>query len=181
MLKPILLTLVVWSTILPACSHSENVGIPVQSGQAQGASPELSVPISKPLKLTSQQPVASVRVAPNVVAEGRDILEVPVIEVRNPRQTPIEISVYFSSVGKGSPKEGRIEVGSFSLYPADRPGNFLIRATKALETLRTKGWEPGSELSLIFEMRPVRENEGWGDVAVTIGEVKWRQDNEKKH
>jgi len=181
-LKPILLTLVVWSTVLPACSHSANVGIPVQRGQAQNASPELPVPISKPLKLTSQQPVASIQVAPNIVTEGRDILEVSVIEVSNPRQTPIEISVYFSPAQKGSTdKEDRIAVGSFSLYPADRPGNFLIRATKALETLRTKGWEPGSELPLVFEMRRVRENEDWADIAVTIGEIKWRPDNEKKH
>ena len=179
-MKLILLALMVWSTVLPGCSHSADVGM-VQRGQDQNASPELTVPISKPLKLTNEQPVASVRVAPRIVAAGRDILEVSISEVTNPTQTPVEISVYFSAVGKGSTKEDRIAVGSFSLYPPDRPGNFLLRGTKALETLRTKGWDTGSELPLVFEMRRVRENETWSGIAVTIDQVKWRRDNEKKH
>ena len=56
-----------------------------------------------------------------------DVLEVTVSRVVNPSMTAVNVSVYFAAEKSQSQSNSeKVLVGSFTLYPPDRPGKFLL-------------------------------------------------------
>lgn len=54
-------------------------------------------------------------------SKGEKFLLFDVFEVENPKAIPVAFTVYYRAAG-----QDRRYLGSFSLYPADNPGRFLV-------------------------------------------------------
>lgn len=53
--------------------------------------------------------------------EGVQFVQVEITEVRNPKKVSLAFQVYFQSKSKE-----KVYLGSFSLYPSDNPGKFIV-------------------------------------------------------
>ena len=79
------------------------------------------------------------------------VLEVVVLEVRNPKNVPVGVLVTLQDSAR---KTVPVEVMRFALFPADKPGRFIGRADKALDQLAAHlGARPG-RLILAVEFDP---------------------------
>ncbi len=120
------------------------------------------------LKLTNERPSASVELKQQTLDRAPAVLEASVTEVVNPEKTAVGVYVYLVVAGKESNKEDvRIPIGNFSLYPPDQPGKFLMRASGALEKLRSAEKKSGSTL-LVFELKRLHEDKAWTRVELSI-------------
>jgi hypothetical protein len=68
-------------------------------------------------KPTLVQPI----VAADRIQEGRKFVQVEVVEVKNPKGYAATFRVDYQTKGGG-----RIFLGTFSLYPSDNPGKFIV-------------------------------------------------------
>ena len=141
---------------------------PRETGQKTAAS----------VMLTNERPVASSPLARKILADAPPVLEVSVTKVINPAETPVAIFVYLTTAGKKKqPEPEKVLIGNFTLYPPDRPGNFLLRASTAFSDLRVKDWSSNStEIRLMLELRRVSETRPWTPLQITISVPKWRQE-----
>jgi hypothetical protein len=123
--------------------------------------------------LTAEHPVASLPVAASVLTSGAEVLEVTVTKVANPSQTPVSVLVSFS-VGEKA-KARQISVGSFSLYPPDQPGKFLLNAKTALrERSVADAIANRQAVRLVFELKRTDDSKAWTAVELTIAQPTWR-------
>ena len=127
------------------------------------------------LKLTNERPSASVELKQDTLDQVPAVLEVSVTKVANPEKTPVVVYVYLFVASKDSNKEDvKIPIGNFSLYPPDQPGKFLMRASGAIEKLKTAKKESSSTL-LFFELKRLHEAKAWTPVELSIT-PGWRSD-----
>jgi len=124
--------------------------------------------------LTNEQPSKNLPLESSVPSSDAEVLEVSITKVENPSRAAITVFVYFSRTGKTTSSVERIELGNFSLYPADRPGKFLINAAPAARQLAAKTKGDKDDFQLVFEMKRVDESKPWTPVKVTISQPKWR-------
>ena len=123
--------------------------------------------------LTAEHPVASLPIAAAVLKSGAEVLEVAITKVVNPSQTSVSVFVSFSVGEKTEAKQS--SVGSFSLYPPDQPGKFLLNAKTALrEGAVADAIAKGQAVRLVFEMKRINESKAWTPVELTIAEPTWR-------
>ena len=72
------------------------------------------------LSLDLQHPELTQQIRPDDAANAR-FVQVEVIKVTNPQKRPAQFEVYYQ------PNDGeRTLLGSFSLYPPDNPGKFIV-------------------------------------------------------
>lgn len=140
------------------------------SGEADGQERAVQV------VLTNSHPEASFAVSPDVVSTSPPVLALSFPRVVNPSNTGFQISVYFSyrPVQKGSGAPLRTLVGTGSLYPADRPGGFVLRASKAFSTLTAA---TATDVRLVLEIQPLHHAAPWPPVEVSVAAPQWRQEN----
>jgi len=144
----------------------------VQSPQSSPTKTDES-PASPAVTLTDKRPSSSSPVPANVPAEDSKILEVEVTKVVNPELTPVTIFVFLFDSKKDKPEPEQNPIGTFSLFPADRPGKFLLNVAAA--NIGPTGLDDSqAEMRLLFKMKRVHENKAWTPVEVTIGQPKWR-------
>src|SRR6266699_7017087 len=91
-----------------------NKGSEVESGAATKGDFFYQLDLSKP---SIAQPIEP----RDLVQEGVKFLQIEVTEVVNPKKYPLSFKVHYQS-GRGE----KIYLGSFSLYPADNPGKFIV-------------------------------------------------------
>lgn len=101
-----------------------------------------SASTTETITLTNQNPTGSFAVKPDVIKSAptssgvppvASAVIVPVTKVVNPKSRAVNVFVYLSRVNeKRDEVAQKIEVGSFSLYPADRPGKFTLNTAPAL-------------------------------------------------
>jgi hypothetical protein len=134
-------------------------------------------PARETMTLTNAHPSASFAVQPELLKHPPAILEVTVTKVVNPAARAVNVVVYLSPVNeKGELSDARTAVGSFSLYPADRPGKFLLDAADALHTAadirmppKAKGWR------LVFNLEQKPEQSS-AALEVTIAAPNWKSE-----
>ena len=87
------------------------------------ARPQAAAPMAGSVRfLDIRRPSLSQRLE----VQGRDVgrsrfVQIKVVEVRNPRRTGVTFDVNFHADGGAT-----THLGSFSLYPADNPGTFIV-------------------------------------------------------
>src|SRR5690242_5338457 len=150
-MKLFLAALTIWSLPLFGMScGSANVQNTAPAKAVSSATP----PAGETVTLTNDHPSASFPVQPDVLKNATASLEVAVTKVVNPAAKAVTILVHLSPANeKGELSNARIGVGNFSLYPVDRPGQFMLDAADALRTAAqtrmppdAKGWR------LVFEL-----------------------------
>ena len=118
--------------------------------------------------LTNEHPTGSFKLDPGLLNRAPETLQVSVTKVTNPAASAIDIFVYVASASE--PASEKVLVGTFSLYPADRPGKFMLGASEAFrkfsETKKTS-----EDVRLQFEMKLPAESKS--PVEVTIESPNW--------
>jgi len=93
-----------------------------------------------PATLTPASPMTRIALGPPPPRDA--VLEIDVIEVRNPSLAPVVISVSIQGEDERMPAQHISEV---ALFPADRPGRFVARADEAIgRDAAMPGHRPGS-------------------------------------
>jgi len=172
-MKLFLAALIVWS--LPVLGMSCGTAS-VQNTAPRNASPT-PTPSSETVQLNNEHPTGSFVVQPELLKNPPAILEVTVTKVVNPAARAVNVFVYLSPANeKGEIVNERTRVGSFSLYPADRPGKFLLDAADALGTAAQTRMPPDAkEWRLVFELERQTEP-GSSPLEVTIAAPNWKSD-----
>lgn len=135
--------------------------------------------------LTSSHPSGSFPVAERTVAAAPAVLVVRVTKVVNPGMASFGIFIYLSGPpATEAAQEGRLskpqkfQIGQFSLFPADRPAGFTLRASPAFARLKEAHSKPGG-VRLLIELKPLRKTQSIGQVEVTIAPPEWRTESHK--
>src|SRR6185369_2770383 len=172
-MKLFLAALTIWS--LPF------FGISCGSASVQGPQQEST---SETITLTNEKPTGSFAVQPDVLKNPAVTPEVPpvaravmvpVTKVVNPTARAVTIFVYLSRLNeKRDEPAKRVEVGNFSLYPADRPGKFTLNVATALRKISEAGNANSKDWRLVFEFDQKPE-QGSSPLEVTIGSPVWIQ------
>src|SRR5215475_13417486 len=133
---------------------------------AQQAEPTGTQARPESIELTNNQTTGSFAVSPDIVASAPPVVGLNFPRVVNPANTAFSIFVYFSyrtAEGMSASPE-KVLVGNASLYPADRPGGFRLRATAAFATLKAV---KATDIRLIVEMKRIHPAQPWTKVEVT--------------
>src|SRR5689334_19365505 len=124
-MKLFLAALTVWSLSLVAmnCGSANLQNPPPVKTKATPA------PSVETVTLTSEHPTGSFAVQPDLLKHPPAILEASITKVVNPAAKPVNIFVSLVLVNeRGETVNAHVTVGSFSLYPVDHPGKFLLNA-----------------------------------------------------
>ena len=110
------------AVMLASCNGADTVA-------AEGRPATAQVPVEGHV-LDLQNPTTEERLGPEVAApEARKFVQIAVTRVSNPRRVGMFFTVQFT------PPEGdEIQLGSFSLFPPDNPGRFIVATRGALRT-----------------------------------------------
>lgn len=114
-----------------------------------------------------------------ILNEPPPVLRLRVTKVVNPDNTAFQIVI---SLSAGAEREKgavgtSIPLGHVGLFPADRPGAFLLRDTAAFEKLKASlpTGKRGSA-KLMVNIERLHENKPWTRVEVTIAPPEWIAD-----
>ena len=128
---------------------------------------------SEGVTLTNERPTGSFLLQRDLLKRPPAILEVSLTKVVNPGAKPINIFVYFSADKKGESR--KIEVGNFSLYPADRPAKFMLDAAPPFRKLAETKDAAAKEWRVVFELeRPT--GQATSQIEVTIAPPNWKSE-----
>lgn len=155
-------------------------GMSCSSASVQERAPEST---SETVTLTNQKPTGSFSVKPGIIKSAATMSEVPpvasglivpVTKVVNPNARAVNVFVYLlrSNEKRDNPAQ-KIEVGSFSLYPADRPGKFTLNAAPALrKALNASNAANVEAWRLVFELDQKTE-QATSPLELTIAAPIW--------
>jgi len=139
--------------------------------------PELTPPptAAATIRLTNEHPSRSFAVYPDL-SDPPTIVEVSVTKVVNPAARPVNIFVHLSPVNeKAGAVPPKFAVGSFSLYPADRPGKFMLDPASAFRKIsETKDVSNVKEWLVVFELEQKAE-QGSSPLEVIIEAPQWKR------
>lgn len=134
-----------------------------------------AAPVQPTIKLSTDAPNGSFALDTNLIPPAADVLEIFITKVVNPSQTPVSIFVYLHDNEEKSDRDvERVPLGSFSIYPPDRPGKFLLPVPLSRRKLL-----PGSKALMTFELKRVDESKTGTKVQVEMGPPKWRADQKQ--
>jgi hypothetical protein len=140
--------------------------------EGQRVDPIVSQVRPEPVELTNSQTKGSFAVSPDTLVSAPPVLALSFTRVVNPANTPFVVFVYLSY--RPAETEGtasrRILLGNGSLYPADRPGGFRLRASAAFAKLKAA---KATDVRLMLEMKRLRPAEPWSQVEVTVAPPQW--------
>jgi len=147
----------------------------IRPDKLQGSGGADQKPVAS-VTLTNNHATGSFPVSPETLAKQPAIVEITISRVVNPAGTPLSVFVYLSHGGKKVPAAAeRIPVGSFTLYPPDQPGKFMLRASSALSRLSASNAKPGN-VQLVLELKRVDESKPWTAVELTLESPNWLRD-----
>ncbi len=142
-----------------------------------GSHREKAVDATSELTLTETQPVGRIQLPGNVWAAAVPFLEIPIARISNSEEMGFSILVYleWTRPTAGPDSAQKIRIGNFTVYPPDRPGSFLLRASECFDKLRQMGANVKTDhLVLLLEMKRVHPNRPWSPIRVTVASVRWR-------
>jgi len=126
--------------------------------------------------LTNTRPEASFPVPAATVASSPPVLALHFTQVTNPAGTPFQIFVLLSYQPPDKSAAGpvRILLGNVALFPPDRPGGFVMRASSAFRELNAA---KAKDVRLVLEMKRTHPRTPWSPVEVTVMPPEWRTEN----
>ncbi len=144
------------------------------AGCADGkSSPTNGTEASRPrtLVLDAARPEASIGLSEVTAVENAVGLQIPVLEVTNPDQKPVQVFVFLEGQMNGNRE--RIQLGHFAPFPPDRPGTFTVSMT-AMQGLRQKGVQtPLKQRRIVLRLASLSQDVSPGGVRLRIGPVRW--------
>lgn len=168
--KLFLAALMTWAL----CFSGTNCGAAkVQSPKTSELKPG-NEPAAPTVTLTPEHSSNSFPVEANVLTSDPQVLEVAVTKVVNPSRTAVNIFVYLAKTPKGRSELEKQPIGNFSLYPADRPGIFLLDPAQAIEKLCGENPSKDVGLRLMFELKQLDQTVAGSPLEVTIAQPTWR-------
>ena len=170
-----LAALVIWSLPFFGASCGSTS---IQNSQRVEVQQPAPTPAQGEVTLTNEHPTGFFPLESNLLNNRPEILEVSVTKVRNPAASPVSIFVYLASdAKKGEAEPEKVLVGNFSLYPADRPGKFMLSPADAFRKLsETRKVSTAAEWRLVLEMQPPADSKPVPPVEVTIASPNWKGD-----
>ena len=121
--------------------------------------------------LTTEHPTASFKLEPELLNRSPEVLQVSVTKVTNPTASAVDIFVYVASFDKTNKLTSeKVSVGTFSLYPADRPGKFMLGPAEAFRKF-SETRKSSDDARLVFEMKLPAESKS--PVELTIESPNW--------
>lgn len=171
-MKLILAALTMWSLpFFGASCGSANV----QTAQPAPQAESTPFPSGKTITLSKEHPVGSFALQADVIEKAPPVLEVSLLKVSNPAAKPVNVFVYILPANEElDAATDRITVGNFSLYPADRPGKFMLDAASAFRKLSDKK-TTAKEWRLLFVLQKEAQ-EGSAQIEVTIAPPSWKSE-----
>ena len=157
-MKLLLAALIIWS--LPFFGMSCNSASVQKPGSGR---------TSETITLTNQNPTGSFPLQPDLLKNPPQALLVQVTKVVNPAARAVTVFAYLSrpSDKRDTPAE-KIDIGNFSLYPADRPGTFTLQATAALRKAAEASNDSNSKpWRIVLELEQKAE-QGSSPIEITI-------------
>jgi hypothetical protein len=129
------------------------------------------------LVLSSEEPAAVVEIGAEELEHRHPVLSVSLSEVRNPERAGFDVFVELAS-GAGDPTPTTVPLGHFSVYPADRPADFLLRADEAYAAMERSEGVLGEGTRLRIEARPIHGSRLPASFEVVIGSLRWLDEPE---
>jgi hypothetical protein len=127
--------------------------------------------------LSNEHSAGSFQVGRATLASAPPILRVSITNVVNPERTSVRVAVYLARAELGRPESRKIPIGNFTLYPAERPGTFLLPSSTAFRELQTEGpLTASSDVRLVLELERIRATKPWTHVELTIAPPEWRRE-----
>ena len=125
--------------------------------------------------LADRTPIVYVAIPENVARAGLSLVRVVVSNVTSPATASVDVVVSVCSMNRNN-RVCKGPIGSFSLFPADQLGTFVLRIPSEV-TLDTTGRknEEMRELALEFRLDSPRHDRTSGPVTITIGQLQWAQ------
>ncbi|HLH09122.1 MAG TPA: hypothetical protein VKW78_17930 [Terriglobales bacterium] len=123
---------------------------------------------SESLLLTGDRPSGSFFVSRATLDADPTTVTIELTNVVNPKQTPLGFFVYLVDPEHS---DRRKLLGNFALYPADRPGKFLLKAAEAVRWYRSQ--RTGADARLAIEIKRLDESKPWTGVEVRVAPPKW--------
>ena len=125
--------------------------------------------------LADRTPIVYVAIPGDVARAGLSLVRVVVKNVKNPATVPVDVMVSLCSMNRNN-RVCKGPVGSFSLFPANQPGTFVLRIPSEvmLDTTGSKDEEMG-ELALEFRLDSPKRDGISEPVTITIGRLLWAQ------
>jgi hypothetical protein len=151
-----------------------------KSTEGQSVHPNAGQAQPEPLELTNSRTTGSFAVSPETLRSAPPVLALRFPRVVNPANTSFAIFVYLSyrpGEGKDAPSV-KILLGNGSLYPADRPGGFLLRSSAAFAKLKAA---KATDVRLVLEMKRLHPAEPWSRVEVTVLPPRWQSESSDPH
>jgi hypothetical protein len=139
-----------------------------------------AVELSSRVTLTETQPVARIQLPTSIRAAPPPVLEIPLVKISNPQEMSfaIFVSVEWSRPAQGGAGKEKVLLGNFTVYPPDRTGNYMLRASTTFEKLKTLGADLSrDQIVVVLEMKRTNPSQPWSRVQVEIGPLRWRSDN----
>lgn len=126
--------------------------------------------------LTLTRPAARVRAPEGVLSKPTSLVEVPIISITNPLQIPFSISVDLEwKQSDGTLR--RAPLGSFSVYPPDRPGVFALRTAEGFAALKkAESRRARDSVSVLLEMKLASTAKVPEQLQVRVGSLRWRNE-----
>ncbi len=125
--------------------------------------------------LADRTPIVYVAIPGDVARAGLSLVRVVVTNVTNPAAAPVDVMVSLCSMNRNN-QVCTGPIGSFSLFPANQPGTFVLRIPRDAMWNTTGGQnEEMRELALEFRLDSPRHDRISGPVAITIGRLLWAQ------
>ena len=167
--------LLLWALLLGGASarrQGSDSRAPSQAAPTQSTRPAQPTQVV----LTNEHAEGSFPIAPEILASPPPVLALSIPLVINPEKTPFQVFVYLSyQPGLGAKhrvEPVKILLGNVGLYPPDRPGGFLLRASTAFAKLNTASPQP-AEVRLLLQMKRIHPTKPWTQVEVTVAPPKW--------
>lgn len=125
--------------------------------------------------LADRTPIVYVVIPGGVARAGLSLVRVVVTNVKNPAAAPVDVMVSLCSINRNS-RVCKGPIGSFSLFPANQPGTFVLRIPSEvmLDTMGSKD-EELRELALEFRPDSPKRDGISEPVTITIGRLLWAQ------
>ena len=146
----------------------------------QAAELEKVVDSDSEVTLTETKPVARIQLSASIRAVPAPIMEVSVIKISNPQEMSFSIfvSLEWRRHAQVSIQSEKVLVGNFTVYPPDRTGSYILRASTAFEKLKAMGADLArDEVVILLEMKRTNPDKPWSSVQVEIAPLRWRSDN----
>lgn len=122
-------------------------------------------------RLTTASPIAELHLGS--IPEGPAIILIEIGVVRNSKHLPVSVGIALTNSVIGL---DLILVSAVSLFPSDKPGSFMLRATKATEALQRVLGQPNPSIVARLTLTTAGQALQGGDLVLEEIRASWMKE-----